>query len=41
MELHYNVTGQRRKEMVQTVAEALSFSPVYKGAPTFAYAVIN
>lgn len=41
MELHYNVTGQRRKEMVQTMAGALSFAPVYKGAPTFAYAVDN
>lgn len=41
MELHYNVTGQRRKDMVQTVAGALSFAPVYKGAPTFAYTVDN
>lgn len=41
MEFHYNVTGQRRKDMVQTVAEALSFAPVYKGAPTFAYEVDN
>lgn len=41
MELHYNETGQRRKDMVQTVAGALSFAPVYKGAPTFAYAVGN
>lgn len=41
MELNYNVTGQRRKDMVQTVAGALGFTPVYKGAPTFAYAVSN
>ncbi|MCM1096913.1 MAG: virulence protein [Ruminococcus flavefaciens] len=41
MELHYNVTGQRRKDMVQTVAGALRFAPVYKGTPTFAYAVSN
>lgn len=41
MDLHYYVTGQRRKDMVQTVAGALGFTPVYKGAPTFAYAVGN
>lgn len=41
MELNYNVTGQRRKDMVQTVGGALGFTPVYKGAPTFAYAVGN
>ncbi len=41
MELHYNVTGQQRKEMVGAIVGALRMAAVYKGAPTFAYAVGN
>lgn len=36
---NYNVTGQRRKALVQAVSEILGEDAVYQGAPTFAYAV--
>lgn len=39
MEIRFNVTGAARKELVQAVSEATGWEPVYKGAPTFAYAV--
>ena len=40
MTVNYNVTGTRRKAMVQTVSEALGGWEVsYLGAPTFAYRV--
>lgn len=39
MEVKYNVTGERRKELVKAVGEIIGGEPVYKGAPTFAYAV--
>lgn len=39
MELNYNVTGARRKEMVTAVCEIVGEPLNYKGAPTFAYEV--
>ena len=41
MERNYNVSGEQRKELVKAVSEAVRIEPVYKGAPTFAYAVGN
>ncbi len=39
MEIRFNVTGARRKELVQAASEILGGVPVYKGAPSFAYEV--
>ncbi len=39
MEVKYNVTGTRRKELVNTISELTGAKPEYKGAPTFAYEV--
>ncbi|WP_418790925.1 virulence protein [Phosphitispora sp. TUW77] len=39
MELKYNVTGARRKELVSAVSELVGEAMSYKGAPTFAYEV--
>ena len=40
MEIRFNVTGLRRKEMVKTISEALGGWEVrYMGAPTFSYQV--
>ncbi|MHB1652352.1 MAG: virulence protein [Desulfitobacteriaceae bacterium] len=39
MELKYNVTGARRKELVMAVSELVGEPLNYKGAPTFAYEV--
>ena len=40
MEVKYNVSGERRKEMVKAVSEALDgWSIEYLGAPTFSYQV--
>jgi len=39
MELKYNVTGARRKELVMAVCEIVGEPLNYKGAPTFAYEV--
>ena len=41
MEIRFNVTGEARKALVKAIGEALGFEPVYKGAPSFAYAVDN
>ncbi len=41
MELHFNVTGAKRKELVGAMVGALRMAAVYKGAPTFAYAIGN
>lgn len=41
MELNYNVTGKKRKEMVTVISQAAGMEPVYKGAPTFAYVINN
>lgn len=39
MELKFNVTGVRRKELVQAVGEITGCQVVYRGAPTFAYEI--
>lgn len=39
MELNYNVTGAKRKEMVTSICELIGEPLSYKGAPTFAYEV--
>lgn len=39
MRINYNVTGSKRKELVQAVADFLAVHPVYLGAPTFAYQI--
>lgn len=39
MEIKFNVTGERRKALVMAAGQILDLEPVYKGAPTFAYAV--
>lgn len=39
MEIKYNVTGARRKELVQAVSEIADWPVTYKGAPTFAYEI--
>lgn len=33
----YNVTGEKRKELVRTISEILGEDAFYQGAPTFAY----
>ena len=39
MEIMYNATGARRKELVKAVAAILGEKPVYLGTPSFAYQV--
>ena len=40
MEVRYNVSGDRRKEMVKVVSEALEGWEIkYLGAPSFSYQV--
>ena len=41
MELHFNVTKEQRKEMVNEVSRIILMAPVYKGVPTCSYAVGN
>ena len=42
MEVKYNVSGERRKEMVKAVSEALDgWSMEYLGEPTFSYQVVD
>lgn len=41
MEIKFNVTGTKRKELVESAGALLGWAPVYKGAPSFAYAVSN
>lgn len=41
MKMAYNVTGEKRKDLVTAVSEIVGWSPVYKKAPTFAYVVSN
>jgi hypothetical protein len=41
MEIRFNVTGERRKELVEAVAGFTGWAPVYKKAPSFAYVVQN
>lgn len=37
MEIKYNVTGKKRKELVNLIANFTGCEPIYKGTPTFAY----
>ena len=39
MEIKYNVTGARRKALVQAVSEIADWPASYSGAPTFAYEI--
>lgn len=39
MEVKYNVTGARRKELVKAVSEITDSPVTYKGAPSFAYEI--
>lgn len=39
MEIKFNVTGPRRKEMVKAVSELADWPASYSGAPTFAYEI--
>lgn len=39
MEIKYNATGARRKELVKVIAAILNEKPVYLGTPSFAYKV--
>ena len=39
MEIKYNATGARRKELVKAIAASLGAKPVYLGTPSFAYQV--
>lgn len=41
MEIMYNATGARRKELVKAVAALTNEKPVYLGTPSFAYKVGN
>ena len=39
MKIHYNITKEQRKKMVEIVGRTLGVQPIYCGAPTFAYKV--
>lgn len=39
MEIHYNATGPRRKELATAVGNILDTVPVYQKAPTYAFAI--
>lgn len=41
MEIHYNVTGPRRKELAAAVGNFIGAAPVYMKAPTYGFAVGN
>lgn len=41
MEIHYNVTGPRRKELAAAVGNFIGIVPVYMKAPTYGFAVGN
>ena len=41
MEIKFNVTKEERKNFVKAVGEIAGWTPIYKGAPSFAYAVNN
>lgn len=41
MEIHYNVTGPRRKELATAVGNFIGIAPVYMKAPTYGFAVSN
>ena len=39
MEIHYNATGPRRKELATAVGAFLEATSVYQKAPTYAFAI--
>ena len=39
MKIHYSITKEQRKKMVEIVGRTLGVQPIYCGAPTFAYRV--
>ena len=39
MKIHYSITKEQRKKMVEIVGRTLGVQPAYCGAPTFAYKV--
>ena len=39
MEISYNVTGPRRKELATAVGNFIGTAPVYQKAPTYAFAI--
>lgn len=41
MQINYNVTGSKRKELVNAISQVLNAPAKYLGAPTFAYEVAN
>ena len=41
MEVKYNVTGSRRKEMVKIISEILKMKEIYLGMPSCAYVINN
>ena len=41
MKIHYNVTGEERKELVGVIGRTVGITPVYKFMPTCAYAINN
>lgn len=40
-ELHYNVTGQDRKELVGIISKVVGMKAVYKFMPTCAFVISN
>ena len=41
MEINYNVTGPRRKELATAIGEFIGMTPVYMKAPTYGFAISN
>lgn len=39
MSINYNVTGERRKELVGVISKIVGYPSVYMGAPTFAFQI--
>jgi hypothetical protein len=39
IEVKYNLTGERRKELVTAAGKILNTTPAYQAAPTFAYTI--
>ena len=39
MEISYNVTGPRRKELATAVGDFIGTAPIYQKAPTYAFAI--
>ena len=41
MEIKFIVTKEERKTLVKSIGEIIGWAPVYKGAPSFAFAINN